>query len=244
MDTSLPVRHHPTIDSTNLEAARLSAAGHQSSVWIRADEQTAGRGRAKRLWRSEPGGLYATVLLMPECDLRVAPQLSLVMSLAVYETIVVFVPAHRVKLKWPNDCLVDGAKISGILAEGCGSDPLRLALGCGINVLSAPVELPYRTSCLRMFAPDIQVDDVFDVLQRQTSSWLSLWRNGTGFPEIREAWIHRSVPLGTFLSVSSGVVVIKGHYAGLSGDGALLLEDEVNVIHAVYAGDVTMLDVR
>lgn len=241
MTPFIQVLRYATIDSTNLEAARLVATGQSESVWLLADEQTAGRGRANRNWHSAQGGLYSTLLYVDDIDQTFASQLSLVMALAVYETLSEFIPSQKLSLKWPNDCLVDGAKISGILAEACGTGPLQIAIGCGINVNSAPGDMPYPVTCVCSHAPQATVATAFTGLMKHTSQWLNVWQRGKGFDVVRETWVSRADPLGSTLKVSTGSGDMCGQFIGLAPDGALLLKVEAGQTRRVYAGDVSVI---
>jgi BirA family biotin operon repressor/biotin-[acetyl-CoA-carboxylase] ligase len=107
-------------ESTNDDAFRAAAAGDPGRLWIVAREQVAGRGRHGRQWSSPPGNLYASLLLVDPCEVAVAPQLGFVAGLALHQAVeaVTGVGAPRLALKWPNDLLLDRAKVAGLLLEG------------------------------------------------------------------------------------------------------------------------------
>src|SRR5690606_32841616 len=136
-------------------------AGDPGRLWVVAREQRAGRGRHGRQWSSPPGNLYASVLLVDPCEARVAPQLGFVAGLALHEAVesVIGIPAPRLALKWPNDLLLDGAKVSGMLLEGhrIGSS-LAIVIGIGINVGAQPEKAPYPVTALRTYVADLAVD--------------------------------------------------------------------------------------
>src|SRR5215813_8400103 len=115
------------IASTNSEALAYARAGERGPLWVTARAQTAGRGRRGRTWVSEPGNLFATLLLTDPAPPDRAAQLSFVAALA-----------SRLALKWPNDVLCDGAKLAGILIEAEGTRPLVVAVGIGINCRHHP----------------------------------------------------------------------------------------------------------
>ena len=142
------VLHFERIDSTNAEARRLAEAGGRGPLWIWADEQTGGRGRMGRSWVSEPGNLYATFLFAIATEQQAATQLSFVAALAVHDMAAVLRPEWDVRIKWPNDVLVEGAKFCGILAEVVGTAPTTIAIGCGVNVDHAPQGTAYKVTCL------------------------------------------------------------------------------------------------
>jgi BirA family transcriptional regulator, biotin operon repressor / biotin---[acetyl-CoA-carboxylase] ligase len=234
-----PVRRFASIDSTNSEAARLASAGEVGPFWIVADEQHSGRGRNGRVWHSPPGGIYATLLYPAHLqEVRVA-EFGAAMSLAVREALSAFVPVDALVLKWPNDCLVRGAKICGILSEVCRREPLVAAIGCGINVRHKPEGMPYPVTSVFDYAADATVEQVFAMLNRAASAI---------FPSVSQAepgaiwrtWAAYAQPIGTPLRVRSVRHELDGTYAGLADDGALILRDYSGRNHVVHAGDVLM----
>src|SRR5262249_18700944 len=147
------VRHvaHETIASTNTEALALARHGERGPLWVTAVTQSAGRGRRGREWVSQPGNLFATLLLADPCPSDCAPQLSFVAGLAVHDAVVETAGGlvSRLSLKWPNDLLCDGAKLAGILIEGEGSGAaLNVAIGIGINCVHHPAGTEYPATDL------------------------------------------------------------------------------------------------
>ena len=124
-----------TVGSTNAEALAYARSGERGPLWITARAQSAGRGRRGRAWFSEPGNLYATLLLTDPAPPGRAAELSFVAALAVYDAIARLAPAltPRLALKWPNDVLCEGRKLAGILIEAEGTAPLVMAIGIGVN---------------------------------------------------------------------------------------------------------------
>src|SRR5262249_47981168 len=126
------------IDSTNEEARRRAGAGARGPLWIWAQRQTAGRGRRGRAWESPLGNLSCTLLFAPHATAAAAARLSFVASLAVRDLVAELLPDAEVKVKWPNDVLLDGRKTSGILLESAGEtgsgDLPWLAVGIGVNL--------------------------------------------------------------------------------------------------------------
>ncbi len=233
-----PRFHLETVDSTNLHAARLAKHGEHLPFWVTSDEQTAGRGRNDRRWVSEPGNLYASYSFSPECEAAQLPQLSLVTALAVYDTVANWVGAEKLKLKWPNDCLADEAKISGILIESLQNPSRAVVIGCGINIASKPSVAGYPTAALHDYDNSASAAQVFETLVDKFGTWLSLWKSGSKFPMIREEWLARGKCFGQKIAVRNGVERIDGICRGLSEDGALLLEQADGNTKPVFAGDV------
>lgn len=225
--------HLSSIDSTNVEARRRFEAGETGPLWIWADEQTGGRGRLGRQWISEPGNLYVTYLFQSGAHAASAAQLGFVAALAVHDTVKTLLPKADLILKWPNDVLLKGAKLCGLLAEVLQAQPLTIALGCGINIAHAPQDLPYAATFL---GNGLTPQTVLTVFQAALSARVADWDEGRGFAAIRQQWQERATPRGTLLSVNSEA----GTFAGLSETGALLLKRSDGQTVEIHAGDVQL----
>ncbi|TAJ25152.1 MAG: biotin--[acetyl-CoA-carboxylase] ligase [Reyranella sp.] len=209
-----------SVGSTNDEAARLADGGAAEGTVVWAREQVGGRGRRGRSWASPVGNLYSSTILRPECAAPRAAELGFVAALAVGD----LVPAGRaVRLKWPNDVLVDGGKVAGILLESAiGQDGRveHVVAGIGVNVTFAP-QLP------EMRYPGAKLGGTVEValegLTRALATRLAEWRRD-GFEVIREAWLAKAGPLGADVDVRLGEELVRGRFAGLDREGALLLE--------------------
>lgn len=236
MIETAPVRHYATIDSTNLEARRLFDAATRGPLWLLADEQTAGRGRLNRGWVSAPGNLYATLLLPVAAPQKAVPQIGFVAALAVQRTVAMFAPAAPVVLKWPNDCLANGAKISGILCEAFSAGVV--AIGCGINVAQAPQGLSYPATCLRTLGSAATVSDVFAAFRGELAAAVALWNDGAGFSAIRGQWQSRAAGMGERVALSTGEVMVEGVFEGIGDDGALVIAKADGKRHVFHVGDL------
>jgi BirA family biotin operon repressor/biotin-[acetyl-CoA-carboxylase] ligase len=210
----------PTVGSTNDEAARLAEAGAPEFTFVWAREQTGGRGRRGRSWASPVGNLYCSTILRPECGAQQAAEIGFVAALAVAD----LVPRGRaVRLKWPNDVLVDGGKVAGILPESSVGQDGRVdhvVLGIGVNVSFAPrlAEMRYPGAMLGG-----TVEAAAEGLARGLARWLGEWRQG-GFDEIRAGWLAKAGPLGAEVDVRLGEELVRGRFAGMDEAGALLLD--------------------
>jgi BirA family transcriptional regulator, biotin operon repressor / biotin---[acetyl-CoA-carboxylase] ligase len=232
-----PVRHYATIDSTNTEARRLFEAGERRPLWLLADEQTMGRGRLDRHWVSKAGNCYSTLLLpLAGKTLADVTQLGFVVSLAVADVVETLTPA-KPQLKWPNDVLINGAKVSGILSEVISQSPLTIGVGCGINVAHAPTGLGYPAVHLQQFARVLR-DQVFEAYRVAFGAWLDMWQEG--FDDIRKAWLSRAIGVGEAVSLSNYNNTIIGIFESLNEQGALLIRDDNKKLHAINAGDLTI----
>lgn len=234
-----------SIGSTNAEALRLSADGLAGPVWITAREQTAGRGRSGRSWQSAGSGLAATLLFSPACRLEHLAGLSLVAGIATHVAIEALLPERvrpLVRLKWPNDVLIDRAKASGILIESTviGGLP-RVAIGIGINIARPPAVSGRTLAALADHVspvPDFEI--VSRALAHALADALTVWANGAGFEQVRLAWLERSLPLGEALTVNAGDGPVAGTFGGLEQDGSLCLLRADGGVRLFAFGDVAL----
>ena len=241
-----PVRHFDRIDSTNAEARRAANQGECGPVWFWADEQTGGRGRLGRNWVSEPGNLYATFLFSIAASPDVAAQVSFVAALAVHDIVMALNPDLNPRIKWPNDVLIGGAKFCGVLPEVVGSNPTRIAIGCGINVAHAPQGTPYPVTHLSSSTRGrgLTVESVLQEFASRLSNRLKMWDEGRGFPAIRQAWAGQALGLGGSVSAMLGAREITGVFTGLAADGALLLTTPGGAVISIHSGEVKFAELE
>ena len=234
------------VGSTSDEAKALAQAGAPDGSVVWAREQSAGRGRYTRQWLSPPGNLYLSAVLRPAIPPARTAELGFVAALAVAETVDAFqTSAPPARLKWPNDVLVDGRKIAGILLEGQVTDT-RLAwviAGIGINVRGAPEGINVRgapenpaTSLAACGAGDLAARQVLETLLARLGAWLEIWPH-SGFAPVREAWMARAARLGDPVTVRIGAEPLAGRFIGIDPDGALLLETPQGT-RRITAGEV------
>lgn len=236
--THFPVRHFAELDSTNSEASRLAQAGEAGPLWIVAERQTAGRGRRGRVWQGASGNLAATLLLATDRTPAQAAQTAFIAALALADMAAGFVPADLIRVKWPNDLLVGGAKAGGVLIES-GAAPrggLWLAVGVGANLADAPKDTPYPATSLAAHGPVPSPADALAALDAGFSRWLDVWE-AQGFEPLRAAWMGRAHGLGQPCTVSFGDRTVTGTHDGLDADGALLLRVGA-AVQRITAGDV------
>ncbi len=233
-----------TVDSTNAEARRRALAGEPGPLWIWSARQSQGRGRGGREWVSQPGNLFASLLIGLNCPLRVASQLALVAGIVTFDTIaklIAYEGRSEVLLKWPNDVLLAGEKVAGMLLEnvgGANENRSVVVIGTGINLASHPENLPQAAVSLATYGMTVTPADALEALAASTLEWLDRWGEGACFPTIRRAWLDRAGPTGRPLTVRVGSQEAEGVYGGLDADGALRLLMPGGGEYRVTAGDV------
>jgi BirA family transcriptional regulator, biotin operon repressor / biotin---[acetyl-CoA-carboxylase] ligase len=231
------------VDSTNSEAGRLLAAGNRGPLWIMARSQQAGRGRHGRDWASPPGNLHATLLTTLAVPLAHAAQLSFVAGLAMRDTVSTLLEPARppIGLKWPNDVLIAGRKVSGILVEtlNVASDGgVAIAIGCGLNILHAPAATRLPATCLADHGAAPTADLAMAELMARMEARLAQWQAGYGFAETRDAWLAAAVGIGRDVAVMLDGVAVEGRFEGLGRDGAMMLRLADGTLRQLHAGEV------
>jgi BirA family transcriptional regulator, biotin operon repressor / biotin---[acetyl-CoA-carboxylase] ligase len=230
-----------TVGSTNDEAKLLARAGAATGTVVWAVQQTAGRGRRGRRWLSPPGNLYASFVLRPDCPVAQAPQLGFVAALAVGDALRDLMPQRsRLNYKWPNDVVVDGRKIAGLLIEsetGEGRVPAFVVLGIGINLAAAPGGTEIPATCVAAFADTAPAPAaMLEALAACLDAWLGRWRD-EGFAAIRDAWLAAAASLGQPIRVRTEGSEFYGRFHDIDGDGVLLV-DTAGGRRRIPAGEV------
>jgi BirA family biotin operon repressor/biotin-[acetyl-CoA-carboxylase] ligase len=230
-----------SIDSTNEEAKRLAAAGAPAGTLVWADEQVSGRGRRGRGWTSPPGNLYTSLLLRPACTPAIACQMNFVAAVALADAVARLLPGAAVALKWPNDVLVNAAKVSGILLEAAAAADHGidwLVIGVGVNVAHHPADTPYpATSLHREGAAGATPVAVLETYAERFQSWHETWR-GSGFAPVRDRWLASASGIGAPIEVRFDRETLRGRFSGLDETGALMLDMEEGGRRQITAGDL------
>jgi len=236
------------IDSTNAEARRRAEAGETGPLWIAARRQTGGRGRRGRPWETGAGNLAATLLLTTAKPPLQAAQVAFVAALAVADLASAYADPSRVTVKWPNDVLIGGRKVAGILVESgvLGDGRLWLGVGVGVNLATPPVaaERPATSFADHLSTPlnaPPSPDAALIELAVAFDRWVDLW-DGYGFGPIAEAWTARAHGLGRPCTVRLERETLEGVALGLDADGALRLRLADGAIRRITAGDVFFAD--
>ena len=245
--------------STNQEAIAAARAGDAGRCWFVTMRQTAGRGRRGRDWKAPDGNLAATLLLRVPHDPMTAATLGFVAGLSLDEALRAIAPdlqlkvgldgfdgagapgrADRLRLKWPNDVLLDGGKLAGILLE---AEPLTeggfaVAIGIGVNVVAAPEGLPYPAASLSSLGYAISAPRLFVALADAFASVLRVWDEGRGFASVRRLWLDRAAGLGEDVAVRIGDRIVSGVFETIDEEGRLVIRSSQGKVRTVAAGEV------
>ncbi|HTR15732.1 MAG TPA: biotin--[acetyl-CoA-carboxylase] ligase [Acetobacteraceae bacterium] len=233
---------HETLPSTSDTCIALARQGEAEGLAVLARRQTAGRGRGGRAWSAPAGNLNLSILLRPRWEAAEAAQWALLAGVALHAAVAPLLSdPSALRLKWPNDLLLDGAKLAGILVESAiGPDGTLdwLVIGIGVNIVAAP-SLPERpTTCLTRAgatpAPEYLADAILDRL----AHWRAM-RASQGFAAIRAEWLRRAHPTGTPLTVRGAAMPLYGEFAGLTETGTLLLRVD-GTVRAVASGEIEL----
>lgn len=216
------------LDSTMSEAERI-APDLRRPTWIMAHRQTAARGRRGRVWRSPPGHFAATFVYRPHGTAADAALRSFFAANAVYEALAMCVDRDRLSLKWPNDVLLDGGKVAGILLESVGTAQALdwLAIGVGVNLVSAPTDV--RDAAF----PPIGLEEAggtpcdrhefLSLLASNMATEESLFQR-LGFGPIRKNWLRRAARLGEIITARTAREEFTGRFETIDEAGQLVLE--------------------
>jgi len=243
-----PRRHlaFDEVGSTNTLALEAGRAGDPGALWVTAERQSAGRGRRGRAWSSERGNLYASLLLRDPAPIGDLANIPLVAAVGLRNGIAQLpgIDGDRVRIKWPNDILIGGAKAVGILIESekpAGAGQL-VVLGCGINIEHWPDDAPYPVTGLRREGYRGTATDAFARLADGVEKALDLWDRGRGFDAVRMQWLAHAVGLGQPCRINlPGGEIVDGLFEELDPGGRLVLARPGGRRQVFSAGDLFLL---
>ncbi len=224
--------------STNDEAARLARAGARHGTIVIAKAQRAGRGRDGHTWESPPGGLYLSAVLRPPLPLPDVPPMTLAIGIGLCAAArAMGAPAH---LKWPNDLLVHGRKLAGVLVESQsqGSRLEAVVVGIGVNLTVQPADLA-AIALAEAAGMSIDREAFVAALLANVERWIDRYI-AVGLEAIVPAW-HDRMATGLAARATIDGAPLLGQMEGLDLDGALLLRDDSGRVHRVHAGEVEVL---
>lgn len=225
------------VDSTNAEGLRL-ADGLAGPEWILGLRQTRGRGRRGRAWEDPPGNFAATLVMRPKGAASEAALRSFVAALALFEALeAVTGRPEALALKWPNDVLLNGGKVAGILLEsaGQGGGVAHLAIGIGVNLRHVPEVRRLEDGALSPVAVAgetgvlVEPEAFLDVLAPAFARWEARFAT-FGFAPVREAWLARAARLGEVITARTAQTVHTGTFETIDADGNLVLRRQDGTI--------------
>ena len=237
------LHQHQALPSTNTEAMDLAAKGAQHGAVVVTDQQTSGRGRQGRTWHSPPDeNLYFSVVLRPDIAPADAPPLSLATAVGLARGVTPFLPTAPT-LKWPNDLLVQGRKLCGILVEmsasARGINHVVVGVGLNVNVTEFPEELTGQATSLRLeTGKPLHREQVLASVLNELEPWFQLLFDQGAAPII-QAWEEQTDWLGRRVTVSRPGRAVRGVAVGLDMTGGLRLRLDDGTVDVVVAGDVT-----
>ena len=230
-------------DSTNDDAARLARAGARHGTVVIARAQRAGRGRDGREWASpRDAGLYLSAVIRPPMALVDVPPVTLAIGVGLCDA--ARAVGAKVTLKWPNDALVHGKKLAGVLVEAHsqGSRLDAIIVGIGVNLAASglPPQLAATAIALDQAVGAAVDREVFvELLLAHVERWVDRYI-ASGLVAIAPAW-HDRMAAGIAARARVDGAELSGEVAGLDGDGALLLRDDLGRLHRVRSGDVEVV---
>ncbi len=236
-------------ESTNSDASAGAEAGCVDGTVFCADLQSGGRGRMKRQWFSPPDmNLYFSLVLRPDVSISRASSLPLVAGIALASVIKRLAPELNPRLKWPNDILINGRKVCGILCEMQAEIDCRvryIIAGAGINVnlpqTALPAELREIATSLKMeCGRDLSRTELLAEILNEFEQVYTIWKKG-GFSPMRERMEEFDALKGRTIQIQQGNDLITGCACGVQDDGALMLETEKGVV-PVYSGETKVID--
>ena len=230
------------VDSTSIQAKRLAEEGASSGQLVIAKSQNSGVGRRGRAWTSPIGNMYASLMIRPECSSAEAAKLSFLVAVALYHSIRDQLPENvPVSLKWPNDVLVDGKKIAGILLESKSSPSGTvdwLVIGTGVNISDYPKTTEgFPATALGLYGVDLQPSDVISSYCQNFLHYYQMWVKN-GFAPIRDEWLRYAGGVGNDVVARLPNSELRGIFTGLDEDGALILTQPDGVKKYISAGEV------
>ncbi len=235
---------HDSLPSTNARALAAARTGERGGLWVTAGEQTAGRGRRGRTWTTGRGNVAASLLLLDPAPPEIAASISFVAGLALHQAAIDIggpASAERLSLKWPNDLLLDGRKVAGILVEGekVGAGIFAVVVGFGVNCVSHPeIAGAHPATDFATCGLLLNAEALFARLAVRMAEELRRWNSGAGFSGIRTAWLARASGVGESIRVNLAAGSLDGRFETLDEEGRLVLIAANGRREIVGAGDV------
>lgn len=232
------------IDSTNSEVHRLIESGVEGQFLVFAHRQKEGYGRSGRNWFSPEGNLYLSIILNPKCSLEKGAELSFVSAIALHKALTGVIPAEcKIELKWPNDVLINGKKVAGILLESHSNanvnNTYKIIIGLGLNIEKFPknnIQFP-ATSLKELKANNLIPEYYLDQFMKNFDYFYNKWKKD-GFSVIREQWLKFAYNKNKVVTVVTNKERISGFFEDLDDKGRLVIRLSNGDRHYVSGGNV------
>lgn len=228
----------------------LARDGDRGLLWCVTTEQTAGKGRRQRAWVAPRGNLASSVLEVLDVSPAVAATMGFAFGLAHEQALRrVSMEANlrlagpdqlQYVLKWPNDILVRGQKLCGMLleAEAVAGGKLAVVAGIGTNIVAAPEGTPTPATSLSALGVNVGAEDLFAALSDSWVEFHGIWNDGRGFAEIRKLWLERAYGVGEHVAIQNGAVIVEGTFDTLDEAGCLIVRTADGKRVPIAAGEV------
>ncbi|MBA8880207.1 biotin--[acetyl-CoA-carboxylase] ligase [Phyllobacterium myrsinacearum] len=245
-----------TVGSTNAIALERAQSGDPGRLWIVSKKQESGRGRRGRAWATSHGNLAASLLVVGSFELKTAATLGFVAGLSLADALDAVCPQAniavgvdgagsrkepmQIELKWPNDVLANGAKLSGILLESTQLPDGRFAIviGIGVNVVAYPEDVPYPATSLAKLGATCDAETLFLALSDAWEENSRIWNEGRGLADIRKRWLKRAAGIGSEVAVRVDGAVLRGIFETIDEDCRFVIRDNDGERVKIAAGDV------
>ncbi len=243
---NITILRFDSIESTNTAAIEQAKRGGEEGLCVVAREQTGGRGRLGRKWNSEKdAGLYFSILLRPKVPTKFLPLLTLMSGVVVFDVLKKLYELEP-DIKWSNDVLINGNKISGVLAETTETNGgLAVIVGIGVNLTSNSISPDLRnkaTSIETEIGSKPNTENLLNSLTQFFTYFYDMFQDEAGIDFIRDEWAKRSTYFeGKHVKVSLGNKTLVGITSGLEKNGALRIKTHDGKIHTIQAGDIEQL---
>lgn len=233
---------YPECESTNNIAVQAAIGGQQSPLWVIAGRQTGGRGRKGRTWVSEPGNLYTSLVFRPQLAPKDLTALPYVAALSVRDAVIALgASSAEAQCKWPNDILLNGKKVSGILIESSARSAEKLdyiVIGIGINLAHFPSNAAFPATSLKEQLGKLATpQQAIQALARSLRARLDVW-DVNDFDPVREEWTACAWGLGQTRVVSTASESFEATLIGLDENGGLLAKTPEGIVREIVAADI------
>lgn len=241
-DTLPDGSQHVALDSvvsTNIVALEIANSGEAGPLWVTAQEQTGGKGSRGRGWVSERGNLYSSLMFDSDCKPADAPTLAFAISLGLHAALTRLAPKKELKLKWPNDVMLEGRKVSGILLERHRVKERDVFIvGMGINIAHHPSQTNHAATHLAEHGIEATPEFLFSMLTQEMAGIIGYWDHGLGFSQIRKLWLDHACGIGERITARTLNEEMSGIFKDIDCDGQLVLSLDNGESEKISVADI------